>query len=96
MCLIYMVLACVAIVVFWKVPVESQLLTTAMLGVIGFFDLRSAMPAGGHGRESGDKACGWDGGGIDEHLSATRARSFGLGAWECWSKITAGMRRLSC
>jgi OPA family glycerol-3-phosphate transporter-like MFS transporter/OPA family sugar phosphate sensor protein UhpC-like MFS transporter len=36
MCLIYMVLACVAIVIFWKVPVESQLLTTAMLGAIGF------------------------------------------------------------
>jgi OPA family glycerol-3-phosphate transporter-like MFS transporter/OPA family sugar phosphate sensor protein UhpC-like MFS transporter len=34
--LIYMVLACVAILVFWKVPVESQLLTTAMLGAIGF------------------------------------------------------------
>ena len=36
MCLIYMVLACVAIVIFWTVPVESQLLTTAMLGAIGF------------------------------------------------------------
>ncbi|MGH9819815.1 MAG: MFS transporter [Pyrinomonadaceae bacterium] len=35
-CLIYMVLACVAIVVFWKVPVQSELLTTAMLGSIGF------------------------------------------------------------
>src|ERR1035437_5603112 len=37
MCLIYMVLACVAIVVFWKVPVESKLLTTGLLGLIGFF-----------------------------------------------------------
>ena len=36
MCLIYMVLACVAIVIFWKVQVESQLLTTAMLAAIGF------------------------------------------------------------
>jgi phosphoglycerate transporter family protein len=37
MCLIYMLLACVAILVFWKVPVESQLVTTALLGLIGFF-----------------------------------------------------------
>jgi len=37
MCLIYMVLACIAIVIFWKVPVESQLLTTVLLGLIGFF-----------------------------------------------------------
>jgi OPA family glycerol-3-phosphate transporter-like MFS transporter/OPA family sugar phosphate sensor protein UhpC-like MFS transporter len=32
-----MILACVAIVIFWKVPVQSQLLTTGMLGLIGFF-----------------------------------------------------------
>jgi OPA family glycerol-3-phosphate transporter-like MFS transporter/OPA family sugar phosphate sensor protein UhpC-like MFS transporter len=37
MCLIYMLAACVVILVFWKVPVESQLVTTGLLGLIGFF-----------------------------------------------------------
>ena len=37
MCLIYMILAGVSVLVFWKVPVKSELLTTAMLGAVGFF-----------------------------------------------------------
>jgi OPA family glycerol-3-phosphate transporter-like MFS transporter/OPA family sugar phosphate sensor protein UhpC-like MFS transporter len=37
MCLIYMLIACAAIVVFWKVPVESQWATMGLLGLIGFF-----------------------------------------------------------
>lgn len=36
-CFIYMLLAGVATLVFWKVPVRSELLTTAMLGAVGFF-----------------------------------------------------------
>ena len=36
-CFIYMLLAGVAVLVFWKVPVQSELLTTAMLGAVGFF-----------------------------------------------------------
>jgi OPA family glycerol-3-phosphate transporter-like MFS transporter/OPA family sugar phosphate sensor protein UhpC-like MFS transporter len=36
-CLIYMVLAGIATLVFWKVPVQSELLTTGMLSAIGFF-----------------------------------------------------------
>jgi len=37
MCLIYMILAGVSVVVFWRVPVKSELLTTAMLSAVGFF-----------------------------------------------------------
>ena len=36
-CLVYMILATVSIVIFWKVPVQSELLTTALLGAVGFF-----------------------------------------------------------
>jgi sugar phosphate permease len=36
-CVLYMILACIAIVVFWKVPVHSEVLTTIMLGLVGFF-----------------------------------------------------------
>ena len=37
MCLIYMMLAGISVLVFWKVPVKSELLTTAMLSAVGFF-----------------------------------------------------------
>lgn len=37
MCFIYMILAGVSVVVFWKVPVKSELLTTLLLGAVGFF-----------------------------------------------------------
>jgi OPA family glycerol-3-phosphate transporter-like MFS transporter/OPA family sugar phosphate sensor protein UhpC-like MFS transporter len=37
MCLIYMILVGISVLVFWKVPVKSELLTTAMLSAVGFF-----------------------------------------------------------
>jgi phosphoglycerate transporter family protein len=36
-CVIYMFLAFISVLVFWKVPVRSELLTTILLGSIGFF-----------------------------------------------------------
>ncbi len=37
MCVVYMVLAGVSVLVFWKVPVQSEVLTTILLGAVGFF-----------------------------------------------------------
>lgn len=36
-CVVYMVLAGVSVLVFWKVPVQSEVLTTVLLGAVGFF-----------------------------------------------------------
>jgi len=36
-CVVYMFLAGVSVLVFWKVPVRSELLTTILLGSVGFF-----------------------------------------------------------
>jgi phosphoglycerate transporter family protein len=36
-CVVYMILAGIAILVFWKVPVKSEVLTTVLLGLVGFF-----------------------------------------------------------
>ena len=37
MCVVYMILAGVSVLVFWKVPVQSEVLTTILLGAVGFF-----------------------------------------------------------
>jgi phosphoglycerate transporter family protein len=37
LCVVYMILAGVSVLVFWKVPVESEVLTTVLLGAVGFF-----------------------------------------------------------
>jgi len=36
-CVVYMILAGISILVFWKVPVHSEVLTTILLGSVGFF-----------------------------------------------------------
>src|SRR5207245_5195096 len=36
-CVVYMALAGVSLFVFWKLPLQSELLTTALLGAAGFF-----------------------------------------------------------
>ncbi len=36
-CVVYMILAGISIAVFWKVPVRSEVLTTVLLGAVGFF-----------------------------------------------------------
>src|SRR5260370_37561839 len=36
-CVVYMALAGVSVFVFWKLPVKSELITTALLGSAGFF-----------------------------------------------------------
>jgi len=36
-CLVSMILAGVAILAFWKLPVHSELLSTGLLGAVGFF-----------------------------------------------------------
>jgi OPA family glycerol-3-phosphate transporter-like MFS transporter/OPA family sugar phosphate sensor protein UhpC-like MFS transporter len=36
-CVVYMGLACVSIILFWKIQTDSELLITGMLSAIGFF-----------------------------------------------------------
>jgi OPA family glycerol-3-phosphate transporter-like MFS transporter/OPA family sugar phosphate sensor protein UhpC-like MFS transporter len=36
-CVVYMILAGLSILVFWKLPVKSEVLTTILLGLVGFF-----------------------------------------------------------
>src|SRR5438105_2539131 len=36
-CVVYMALAGVSVFLFWKIPFQSELLTTGLLGAAGFF-----------------------------------------------------------